>query len=353
MLIDNAKIIVYGGKGGKGCSSLFKDIFNRKGIPDGGSGGDGGDVVIEGSANLHTLLDFKFRPHHKAGNGKHGGSNNKIGRRGEDLIVKVPLGTLIKDLATKNVLRDVTFDGQRVLVSKGGRGGRGNASKKEAMEGEDGEIRELILELKLMADAGLIGLPNAGKSTIITRISKAHSKIAAYPFTTKDPILGVVCLAPEASFVAADMPGLIEGAHSGKGLGDRFLKHIERTLVLVHVVDMAPQDGSDPYANYVKIEEELRLYDRDVYDKPRVIVASKMDTPGAEDNLRSFESRADGKVFSVSALAGTGLKELVAGIYEVINDVRKKDQENNGEGRHESADGPGEQDRPVGPEEPF
>lgn len=342
MLIDHAKIYVTGGDGGKGCSSLFKDIFHRRGVPDGGDGGDGGDVVIEGSLQLHTLLDFKYNPHHRAENGKHGGSNHKNGKRGEDLIVRVPLGTIIKDAQTDLVLRDIVKNGQRVIVAAGGQGGKGNAGRKEAIPPEEGENRTLILELKLMADAGIIGLPNAGKSTLVTRISKAHSKIAPYPFTTRSPILGVVKFAEDATFVAADMPGLIEGAHTGKGLGDKFLRHIERTLVLVHLVDMAPVDGSDPYENYLKIEKELELYGEGVCSKPRIVAANKMDMPEAGENLRDLEQKTGKKVYAISALTGKGLPELVRGIYEEIRDVREKHQEDDGQSRDEGPDGQAE-----------
>lgn len=345
MLIDHAKIYVTGGDGGKGCSSLFTDLFHRRGIPDGGNGGDGGDVVIEGSFQLHTLLDFRYNPHHKAKDGKHGGSNNKVGRRGEDLIVKVPLGTIVKDAETDLVLKDIIKDGERLTIAKGGRGGRGNNGRREATDGEEGESRTLTLELKLVADAGLIGFPNVGKSTLVTRISKAHSKIAPYPFTTKSPVLGVVKIADDAVFVAADMPGLIEGAHEGKGLGDKFLRHIERTLVLVHLVDMAPLDGSDPVENYRKIENELKQYAEHVYAKPRIVVANKMDMPEAEGNLKKFKKKLDCKVYAVSALTGKGLPELVRAIYEVVRDVREKYQEDDGQDRDEGLDGQTEQDR--------
>lgn len=345
MLIDHAKIYVIGGTGGKGCSSLFKDIFNRMGIPDGGNGGDGGDVVLEGSSQLQTLLDFRYNPHHKAKGGKHGGSNHKVGKRGEDLVLRIPLGTIVIDAESGLAIKDIVKDGERVIAAKGGKGGKGNAGRKEATPGEEGESKTLILELKLVADVGIIGFPNAGKSTLVSRISKAHSKIAPYPFTTKNPVLGVVVLGDDASFVAADMPGLIEGAHAGKGLGDKFLRHIERTLVLVHLVDLAPVDGSDPYGNYLKIEKELELYGEGVHDKPRVVAGNKIEMPGARENLEAFRKAAGVKVHGISALTGEGLKELVAAIYEEISDVRQKYQEDDGEGWDEGPDRQGEPDR--------
>ncbi|MFH1847427.1 MAG: GTPase ObgE [Candidatus Omnitrophota bacterium] len=334
MLIDQAKIYVFGGKGGDGCQSLYKDLFNRKGIPDGGDGGAGGDVIAISESNLHTLLDFKYNQHYKGGKGTHGGSNKKFGKRGDDFLFKVPVGTVIKDAETGMVIRDLNVNGEQVIVVKGGSGGKGSAKLRAATMGRDGEKRTLLLELKLVADAGLIGFPNVGKSTLISRISKSHSKIAAYPFTTKSPRLGVVQVY-DGSFVAADMPGLIEGAHSGKGLGDRFLRHIERTMVLVHVVDIVPMDGADPVDNFFKLEKELKLYSSEVFKKPRIIVANKMDMPVAELNLKKF-IKAIGKnkkVVPISALTGKGLDELVKILYRKITNVKKKNQEDNSKSR--------------------
>ncbi len=332
MLIDHAKIYVAGGKGGDGCKSLYKDIFHRKGIPDGGDGGGGGDIVIKSDQNLYTLLDFKYNQHYRADKGKHGGSNKKYGRRGDDWLVKVPVGTIVKDADTDLVIRDLSVPNEQVVVAKGGPGGKGSAKLKVPTQGQDGEERMLILELKLVADAGIIGLPNAGKSTIISRISKAHSKIAPYPFTTKSPKLGVVSFY-DNSFVAADMPGLIEGAHDGRGLGDRFLRHIERTLVLVHVVDMVPVDGTDPAENFFKLENELKLYGHDVYGKPRIVAANKMDMPGSSENLEKFSSAIGEKVWPISALNGDGIKELISVIYEKVKNVKEKTEEDNGKDR--------------------
>ncbi|MGB2630110.1 MAG: GTPase ObgE [Candidatus Omnitrophota bacterium] len=328
MLIDHAKIYVYGGKGGNGCNSLFKDIFHRRGIPDGGDGGDGGNVVIESDPNLQTLLDFKYKQHYRADKGKHGGSNRKNGRTGEDLLVKVPVGTIIKDAGTDLVLRDLAVAGERVIVAKGGPRGKGSAHIEGATPGEDGESKELILELKLVADCGIIGFPNAGKSTLVSRISKAHTKIADYPFTTKSPKLGIVTV-DEDTFVVADMPGLIEGAHSGKGLGVRFLRHIERTRVLVHLVDISPLDGSDPADNYSKLEKELELYGEGVSGKPRIVVANKMDMPDSEGNLKDLKAKLGRDVLAISALDGTGLKELIYKIYNTVKYVKEEDKENN------------------------
>ncbi|MFQ5951978.1 MAG: GTPase ObgE [Candidatus Omnitrophota bacterium] len=335
MLVDQAKIYVYGGQGGKGCDSLYKDIFHRRGVPDGGDGGNGGNVVIESDSNLQTLLDFKYNQHYRAGNGKHGSSNKKHGKRGEDRLVKVPVGTIIKEAGTDLVLRDLARKDERVAVARGGAGGKGSAKVREVTEGEAGEERELILELKLVADCGIIGFPNAGKSTLVSKISKAHTKIAPYPFTTRSPKLGVVTV-DDDTFVVADMPGLIEGAHSGRGLGDRFLRHIERTTVLVHLVDIVPLDGSDPADNYFKLEKELELYGGGVSKKPRIVVANKMDMPDAEKNLKKFVDKVREKIWIISALKGDGLKELVYEIFETIRNVKEGNEENNDQDRDES-----------------
>ena len=248
MLIDHAKIYVKAGGGGDGCSSLYRDIFHRRGIPDGGDGGGGGNIVVVSDSNLQTLLDYRYNQHYNAERGAHGGSNRKFGRRGKDRVLRVPVGTIIKDAKGDIVLRDLAEAGEEVIVATGGAGGKGSAKLKVATPGEMGEEKTLILELKLVADVGIIGFPNAGKSTIVSCISRIHTKIAAYPFTTKSPQLGVVSF-DDNTFVVADMPGLIEGAHKGRGLGDRFLRHIERTRILVHVVDISPLDESDPVSN--------------------------------------------------------------------------------------------------------
>jgi GTPase len=337
MLIDQAKIYVEGGSGGKGCRSLFKDIFNRRGIPDGGPGGPGGDVIFQADPNLQTLLDFRYNQHYRAERGAHGGSNHKFGRRGKDLLVKVPEGTILIDAENSLIIKDLSSPGARVIAVKGGAGGRGNSKNLDSTEGEPGEKKTILLELKLVADAGIIGIPNAGKSTLVSRISRSHSKIAPYPFTTKSPKLGVVRFGGE-DFVVADMPGLIEGAHSGRGLGDRFLRHIERTSVLVHVVDILPIDGSDPAENFHLLENELKLYSEKVYRKPRVIAANKMDLPGAEENLKKFIEKVPGEVYPISGVSGEGIKELIPGIHRKIKDAkREKIEKDNGEGGYESS----------------
>jgi len=338
MLIDQAKIYVSGGRGGKGCQSLYKDLFNRRGVPDGGDGGSGGNVIVKSDENLNTLLKFRFNQHYSADGGKHGGSNKKYGRRGKDIVLKVPVGTIVRDAENNLVIRDFSFAGEEVIAASGGTGGLGNAKGLPATEGKEPETKTLLLELKLASDAGLIGFPNAGKSTLISKISSAHSKIAPYPFTTKTPKLGVVKFFDD-SFVIADMPGLIEGAHAGRGLGDRFLRHIERTRVLVHVVDIAPIDGSDPVKNYLQLEEELKLYNLDVYEKPRVLAVNKMDMPPAAENLKRFKKSVHAEVWEISALTGEGTKELITAIFGEIKNVKKKTEENNDQDWYPGSDG--------------
>lgn len=338
MLIDHAKIYVSGGNGGNGCQSLYKDIFHRKGIPDGGDGGSGGNVIVEATSNLHTLLDFRYNQHHRASCGKHGGSNKKFGKRGKDLTLKVPIGTVVRDAEHDFIIRDLASDGERVVVARGGSGGKGNAKLLEATPGELGEEKTLILELKLVADAGIIGFPNAGKSTLVSRISKAHTKVAPYPFTTRSPKLGVVKVYDD-TFVVADMPGLIEGAHEGKGLGDRFLRHIERTSVLVHMVDIDPLDGSNPVDNYYKLEKELKLYGESVSGKPRIIAINKMDMPQAKENLEKFIKETQEEVTPISSLKGDGLDKLIREIYRKIKDVKENEKEDSSQDWDESPDG--------------
>jgi GTP-binding protein len=346
MFVDHAKIYVSGGKGGNGCHSFHKDKYHRKGVPDGGDGGNGGNVIIECDASLSTLLDFRYRQHHRADNGKHGGSNNKYGRNGSDSVLKVPPGTIIIDRDTGLVVRDLTSPGESVIAAKGGKGGIGNNKREAATEGDPGEDKVLILELKLLADAGIVGFPNAGKSTLVSALSRSRTKIAGYPFTTKEPRLGVVRY-DDDSFVVADMPGLIEGAHHGRGLGDRFLRHIERTQVIVHLVDIAPFDGTDPFDNFVKLEEELKSYSKKLYNKPRIIAAGKIDLLADDRFLRSFTERLGRPVYPLSSVTGKGLKEFIAGLYGSIKKVREdeKSEKDNRKTGYTGIDGQFEQDR--------
>jgi len=318
MFIDEARIHVKAGDGGDGCSSLYRDRVNRIGSPDGGPGGGGGDVIFEADSNAHTLLDFQYRRHFKADSGSNGSSNHKKGARGSPLHIKVPPGTLIKDDSTGLVLRDLTKPGDSVVIARGGEGGRGNSRGREATKGAAGEEKVIRLELKLLADAGIIGYPNAGKSTLISKISSARPKIANYPFTTKEPVLGVVKLYDGEAIVVTDIPGLIEDAHKGKGLGHKFLRHVERTKILLHLVDIAACDGREPYSDYVNLNKELKLYSKELSAKPQIVALNKIDCPETAKNVKIFKKRLRGKkVFAISALTGEGVEEL-------LKEARKK-----------------------------
>ena len=321
MLIDQARIHTKAGDGGSGCTSFYRDRSVRKGKPDGGHGGDGGNIIFKVDKNIHTLLDFRYNRHFRAPRGAHGSSNNKRGRGGKDLYIKAPAGTLIMDASTGLVLRDLTGPGEEVVIAVGGKGGSGNSRKQDGMPGEKGEDKDIILELKLIADVGIIGYPNAGKSTLISQISKAKSKVANYPFTTKQPILGIVELDDE-NLVFADMPGLIVGAHKGRGLGDEFLRHIERTTVLLHMVDIAAPDGRDAYDDYAAINNELSLYGRRIEKKPQIVACNKMDLAGARENFKKFSNKISKKAFPISAVTGEGIKELLEETWNLFSTKR-------------------------------
>ncbi|MFH1457921.1 MAG: GTPase ObgE [Candidatus Omnitrophota bacterium] len=310
MFIDQAKIYVKAGSGGKGCNSFYRDKYSRGGIPDGGSAGDGADIVIRADRNLHTLLDFKYNRHFTGSHGGHGSGNNKKGKDAPRIIIRVPCGTTVKDLKTDCLLRDLEKDQDEFVVARGGSGGRGNKHCREAETGELGEEREIFLDLKLIAEVGIVGFPNVGKSTLISRISNARPQIASYPFTTKFPVLGVV-RSSQKSFVIADIPGLIEGSSQSRGLGDKFLRHVERTKILIHVVDMSGVEGRDPLQDYKIINRELKSYAKGIEKKPQVIAANKMDLEGAKENLKRFNKAVRKKVYCISALKHEGLKELV------------------------------------------
>jgi len=333
MFIDSAKIYVRGGRGGKGCSSLYRDKYTRKGIPDGGRGGKGSDIIIKADRNLYTLLDFQYNRHFFGLKGGNGSSKNKKGKNALSVIIRVPCGTVIKDAKTDCVLRDLDKDQEEVIAVYGACGGLGNHHGKVATDGSPGEEKELILDLKLIADVGVVGFPNVGKSTLISNISNAHPKIAAYPFTTKSPVLGVVtdksphqslrCGDKEGSFVIADIPGLIEGSFRGKGLGDKFLRHIERTKILLHLIDMSGSQGRDPIEDYRTINKELKNYSKvnpasarsdGVDKKSQIIAANKMDLEGASQNLERFKKLIKKKIYPISALRKEGLEELLEAI---------------------------------------
>jgi GTP-binding protein len=337
MFVDEVDIHVSAGDGGNGCLSFRREKFVPRGGPDGGDGGAGGSVFIVATDTKNTLIDFRFHPEFEAKRGAHGQGANKTGSTANDLEIAVPVGTLVfeKDPETGEVgpLADLTEEGQRVLVAKGGRGGRGNArfvsstnrAPRRTERGGDGEERFLRLQLKLIADAGLIGFPNAGKSTLISRISAARPKIADYPFTTLSPNLGVVTLTDDRSFVVADVPGLIEGAHEGHGLGDKFLRHIERTKVLVHLVDVSGASGRDPVHDFDTILDELRLFDAKVAAKPQIVAATKMDAIDDPSLVAALERHVRDRglpFYRISAVAGTGLDELLEAMWRQIAAVR-------------------------------
>ncbi|MFA5356574.1 MAG: GTPase ObgE [Candidatus Omnitrophota bacterium] len=313
MLIDNVKIHVRGGSGGNGCESLYRDKYTRKGVPNGGSGGRGSDIIIRADRNLRTLLDFQYNRHFFGANGGHGSSKNKTGKDASTVVIRVPCGTIIKDARTGCVLRDLDEDGEEVVAAYGGAGGLGNNHGKTRTFGSPGEEKDLALDLKLIADAGVVGFPNAGKSTFISAVSNARPKVAAYPFTTKSPVLGVVSGEGEP-FVIADIPGLMEGSSRGRGLGDKFLKHIERTKILVHFIDMSGLEGRSPLQDYRVINKELKDYSAQVFKKPNIVVANKMDLEGAAENLRIFRKSVKKKIYPVSALKKEGLEELIEAI---------------------------------------
>mgnify|MGYP001565228006 CR=1 FL=1 len=313
MFIDSAKIYVKGGRGGKGCSSLYRDKYTRKGIPDGGNGGKGSDIIIKADRNLHTLLDLQYNRHFFGSHGGNGSSKNKKGKAAPCVIIRVPCGTVIKDAKDGCILRDLDKDQEEVTVAYGGGGGLGNSHGRIAKDAAPGEEKELILDLKIIADVGLVGFPNVGKSTLISNISNAHPKVAAYPFTTKFPVLGVVTDKGN-TFVIADIPGLIEGSFRGKGLGDKFLRHIERTKFLVHLIDMSGSEVRDPIEDYMAINKELKGYSKEVYKKLQIIAANKMDLGGASRNLGRFNKAIKKKVYPISALRKEGLEELIEAI---------------------------------------
>ena len=320
--IDRGKISIRAGDGGNGKSSFRHEKFVPKGGPDGGDGGKGGNVVLEVDENINTLLNFRYNRKFTAANGEAGDIKKQYGRGAEDCVIKVPQGTLVKDAATGEILADLTKIGQRAIVAKGGRGGRGNAKFKSASRraptfaefGEPGESRELLLELKLLADVGLVGYPSVGKSSLIAAVSSARPEIADYHFTTLVPVLGVVSLGYEKSFVMADIPGLIEGAADGVGLGHDFLRHIERTKLILHIVDAAAVDGRNPIDDFEKINVELKRYSEKLSKRPQILVANKIDLPQAKENLPALEELAEReglKFFAISAVTHENLDALI------------------------------------------
>lgn len=328
MFIDTARLYLKAGDGGSGCNSFEKDQAGRKIRHNGGPGGRGGGIILRVDENVHTLLDFQYRQHFEGGHGGQGSSNNKTGGTGKDFFIKIPRGTIVKDFATGVILADLVKPGESFLICRGGEGGSGNSRNRLAGEGSSGEEKKILLELKLLAEAGIVGYPNAGKSTLLSKISRARPKIADYPFTTKEPILGVVKY-KDFEFVVADIPGLIEGAHLGKGLGDRFLKHVERTKVLIHLIDMSGFSQREPVSDYRKLNRELRLYSQVLAKKPQVIAANKMDIGNeARANLKKFKASFKTKrIVPISALNAQGLEELLKEVARVLSSVRKQNAE--------------------------
>lgn len=332
MFIDEARIFVSGGKGGDGCVSFRREKYVPRGGPDGGDGGHGGSVYLVVSEGVSTLLKFRYKRHFRAQRGAHGQGAGKHGRKGADVEVEVPPGTVVYDDETREVLADLVEPGTRFLAARGGRGGRGNVKFKSpvrrapafAEKGEPAQERWLQLELKLLADVGLVGLPNAGKSTLISRLSSSRPKVAAYPFTTLEPNLGVLSYGDGYNLVMADIPGLIEGAHQGVGLGDEFLRHVERTRILVFVVDAAGSEGRDPLVDLQVLSQELTFYGRGLSDRPRIVAANKLDLLGAREKLPALEKAAGVPVCGVSALTGEGLEELVKAIISLFEASRER-----------------------------
>jgi GTP-binding protein len=326
--IDEAMITVQSGDGGKGCVSFRREKFIPRGGPDGGDGGKGGDIILSTTSRKRTLYHFKYQKHFKAENGSHGQGKQKTGKNGRNLTIELPPGTLVIDADTGHLIKDLVETGETFVILKGGRGGQGNAKFKTsthrtprfAQPGEPGETRTLKLELKLLADVGIIGLPNAGKSTLISAISSARPKIANYPFTTLAPSLGVVQTGWSEPFVVADIPGLIKGAHQGIGLGIKFLRHIERTRILVHLIDASSIDPDDPLDQYHTINQELAMYDEKLAKKPQVVVLNKLDLSGVRKSADIFQSAVkDKEVVFISALTGQGLEQLKSQIVQLLD----------------------------------
>jgi GTPase len=341
VFVDEVDIHVQAGSGGNGCLSFRREKFIPRGGPDGGDGGSGGSVFIVATPTRNTLVDFRFHPEFKARPGQHGQGSNCTGQTADDLEIAVPVGTLVfekdPDGASLRLLGDLAVEGQRILIAKGGRGGRGNArfvsstnrAPRRTEPGEAGEEKQLRLQLKLIADVGLIGFPNAGKSTLISRISAARPKIADYPFTTLVPNLGVVTLSGDRSFVVADVPGLIKGAHEGHGLGHQFLRHIERTKVLLHLVDVSGASGRDPVEDFTTILEELERFSPDVAAKPQIVVANKMDAVDDPERVKALERRVKKqklRFLQISAATGEGVDKLLEAAWkEIATGARKPD----------------------------
>ncbi|MCC3378766.1 GTPase ObgE [Paenibacillus farraposensis] len=334
MFVDKAKIFVKGGDGGDGLIAFRREKYVPEGGPAGGDGGNGGDVIFRVDEGLRTLMDFRYQRHFKAQRGVKGRNKSQHGANAEHMIVRIPPGTVITDDDTGEVLADMTRHGQQVIVAKGGRGGRGNIrfaspsnpAPELAENGEEGQERYITLELKVMADVGLVGFPSVGKSTLLSVVSSAKPKIGAYHFTTITPNLGVVDVGDHRNFVMADLPGLIEGAHEGVGLGHEFLRHIERTRIIIHVVDMAGSEGRDPFEDWTKINDELKQYNAGLAERPQIVAANKMDMPEADEKLAQFKEqvaavRPDLEIMPISSLTRQGVKELLYRAADLLDQI--------------------------------
>ena len=330
MFVDEVEVELVAGNGGNGCTAFRREKYVAMGGPFGGDGGKGGDIIFKADTGLNTLLDLRYQKIYRAEKGSNGEGKNKDGKNAEDLIVKVPLGTVVTDKETNEIIADLTKQNQEKVIARGGRGGRGNSSLRTksntcptySENGEEGEHKFIKVELKLLADVGLVGLPSVGKSTIISCLSEARPKIASYHFTTLKPNLGVVKARTGKTFVLADLPGLIEGASLGAGLGDKFLKHVERTKVIAHVIDMAATEGRDPYDDYVLINKELGDFNKKLLEKPQIIIANKKDVESFNENINKFKEKVkDIKIFEVSAAKNEGLQDVADYLSEMLESM--------------------------------
>ncbi|CDQ18129.1 GTP-binding protein [Halobacillus karajensis] len=338
MFVDQVKVFVKGGDGGNGLVAYRREKYVPRGGPAGGDGGNGGDVIFEVDEGLNTLMDFRYQHHFKGARGENGMNQKQHGKNAEPLIVSVPPGTTVKEAETDKVIADLTEHKQRSVIAKGGRGGRGNArfatprnpAPEIAENGEPGEELDVVVELKLLADVGLVGFPSVGKSTFLSVVTAAKPKIADYHFTTLSPNLGVVESQDHRSFVMADLPGLIEGAHEGVGLGHQFLRHVERTRLLLHVIDMSGMEGRDPYEDYVTINNELSSYDKRLENRPQIIVANKMDMPESKENLELFKEQLgdnDAAIYPISTVTRDGLDELLYAVADRLEEIPKQEEQ--------------------------
>ena len=329
MFVDEVEIKVEAGDGGDGCTAFRREKYIEMGGPYGGNGGRGADIIFKVDEGLHTLLDLRYQKTIKGQKGENGRGKNQHGAGAENLIVKVPQGTVVTDLDTGFIIADLSKKDQQEVIAKGGRGGRGNTAFKTqtntapdySEKGEEGEKKTLKVEVKMLADVGLVGLPSVGKSTIISMISRSKPKIAAYHFTTLTPNLGVVRASEGRSYVVADLPGLIEGASQGEGLGDKFLRHIERTRVIAHVIDMSGSEMRDPYEDYLLINKELKEFNEKLLEKPQIVIANKMDIPGAKENLEEFKKKTDVQIYEISSATNQGLDKVINRLADLLDEI--------------------------------